>query len=118
MVLRTVAMVLGIIGGVYGLIGGSIITAFISSSSNISLIYKGIALLLALIPPITGVMGAAIVRNKPLLGSSLMGGKWHCYGGVRFYRSPYRLSSCPASRVFSRRSNSRSERESSELDYL
>ncbi|HEY9666858.1 MAG TPA: hypothetical protein V6C91_08630, partial [Coleofasciculaceae cyanobacterium] len=74
MVLRTVAMVLGIIGGVYGLmvglIGGGIVAALFS---NASLIYSGIALLLALIPPIIGVVGAAIVRNKALLGSSLMG---------------------------------------------
>jgi hypothetical protein len=77
MVLRTVAMVLGIIGGVYGLImgliGGGITAAFLSSSSNASLIYSAIALLLGLAPPIIGVVGAAIVRNKPLLGSSLMG---------------------------------------------
>jgi hypothetical protein len=79
MVLRTVAMVLGIIGGVYGLmmglIGGGITAALLYSSNNASviLIYSGIALLLGLAPPIIGVVGAAIVRNRPLLGSSLMG---------------------------------------------
>ena len=100
MVLRTVAMVLGIIGGVYGLIGGSIITAFISSSSNISLIYKGIALLLALIPPITGVMGAAIVRNKPLLGSSLMGGSGIVMGALGFIALPIGFPLVPPAAFF------------------
>jgi hypothetical protein len=74
MVLKTVAMVLGIIGGVYGLItgliGGGIVATLLS---NASLSYSGIALLLALVPPIIGLVGAAIVRNKTLLGSTLMG---------------------------------------------
>lgn len=44
-------------------------------SRNTALIYKvtygGLVVLLAIAPPIIGV-GARIVRNKPLLGSSLM----------------------------------------------
>jgi hypothetical protein len=74
MVLKTVAMVLGIIGGVYGLmtglIGGGIVAALLS---NASLSYSGIALFFALVPPIVGIVGAAIVRKKTLLGSTLMG---------------------------------------------
>jgi hypothetical protein len=73
MVIRTLAMVAGIIGGVYGLIvgllGAYIIAWFLSS---ISLIYSGLGLLLALAPPITGLVGAGIVRKQPLMGSGLM----------------------------------------------
>jgi vacuolar-type H+-ATPase subunit I/STV1 len=73
MVIRTVAMVAGIIGGVYGLIvgllGAYIIGWFLSSTS---LIYSGLGLLLALAPPITGLVGAGIVRKEPLMGSGLM----------------------------------------------
>lgn len=89
MVLRTVAMVLGIIGGVCGLmVGGGITVAFLPSPSNTSLIYSGIFLLLALAPPIVGVVGATIVRNKPLLGSSLMGGSGIAMGALGFISFP------------------------------
>ncbi len=58
MVLRTVAMVLGIIGGVYGLIVGLIGGGITATAlySDASLIYSGIPLLLALAPPIIGVV--------------------------------------------------------------
>jgi hypothetical protein len=104
MVLRTVAMVLGIIGGVYGLmvgfIGGGITAAFLSSSSNASLIYSGIALLLALAPPIIGVVGAAIVRNKPLLGSSLMGVSSIVMGALGIITFPLGFALVPPAAFF------------------
>lgn len=80
MVLKTIAMVVGIIGGVYGLIAGligvAIFVPLLFVSTSTSIIYKVLpwllALLLALAPPITGVVGAGIVRSKPLIGSGLM----------------------------------------------
>lgn len=73
MVIRTVAMVAGIIGGVYGLIVGLLGAYIIAwSLGSIPLIYSGLGLLLALAPPITGLVGAGIVRNEPLIGSGLM----------------------------------------------
>jgi hypothetical protein len=69
MVLKTVAMVLGIIGGVYGLIGGIVATLLSSAFLN----HSGVVLFLALVLSIVGIVGAAIVRNKTLLGSTLMG---------------------------------------------
>jgi hypothetical protein len=102
MVLRTVAMVLGIIGGVYGLmvglIGGGITAALLSS--NASLIYSGIALLLALAPPIIGVVGAALVRNKPLLGSSLMGVSSIVMGALGIITFPLGSALVPPAALF------------------
>ena len=79
MFLKTVAMVLGIIGGVSSLMAGFflvVLSTAILLSSDTALIYKitysGLIVLLAIAPPIIGVVGAAIVRNKPVLGSSLM----------------------------------------------
>jgi len=107
MVLRTVAMVLGIIGGVYGLMvgligGGGITAAFLSSSSSTSLLYSGIALLivLALAAPIIGVMGAAIVRNKPLLGSNLMGGSGIVMGALGLIIFPLSFPLVPPAAFF------------------
>ena len=114
MVLRTVAMVLGIIGGVYGLmvglIGGGITAALLTSNtsltsktsltSNTSLIYSGIALLLALTPPIIGVVGAAIVRNKALLGSSLMGVSGIVMGVLGFITFPFGFALLPPAALF------------------
>ncbi len=101
MVLRTVAMVLGIIGGVYGLmvglIGGGIVAALVS---NASLSYSGIALLLALVPPIIGVVGAAIVRNKALLGSSLMGVSGIVLAAVVIITFPFGVALVPPAALF------------------
>ena len=73
MTIRTVAMVVGVIGGFYGLIAGffgGIFTALaISNSSGLAGI---LYLLLAVAAPILGLVGAGMVTKKPLFGSSLM----------------------------------------------
>lgn len=70
---KTVAMVVGIIGGVYAIIpailAGTLFGAAIANSSGfLGLLYG----LLTVAAPITGLVGAGIVRKKPLIGSSLM----------------------------------------------
>lgn len=71
---RKVAMVVGIIGGVYAILPailtGTLIGAAIavSSSGFLGLLYG----LLTVAAPIAGLVGAGIVRKKPLIGSSLM----------------------------------------------
>jgi hypothetical protein len=67
MKLTTAAMVVGIIGGVYGLIAG-----FIGGAISASVTGRGLVWLLALAAPIIGVVGAGIVKKKPLIGSALM----------------------------------------------
>lgn len=67
MKLTTAAMIVGIIGGVYGLIGGLIgggISAYLTG--------RAVVWLLALAAPIIGLVGAGLVKNKPLIGSGLM----------------------------------------------
>jgi hypothetical protein len=69
MVLRTAAMVVGIIAGTNGLIVG--LFGLLVGLSG-AYIVSGIALLFVITPSIVGVVGAGIVRSKPLKGSGLM----------------------------------------------
>ncbi len=63
MVLRTIAMAMGIIAGTLELAIG-LFSYFLDTD--------GLAILLMLVSAITGVMGAVRVRNKPLKGSIWM----------------------------------------------
>lgn len=121
-------MVLGIIGGVSSLMAGFFLVVLgtaILLSSETALIYKitysGLIVLLAIAPPIISVIGAGIVRNKPLLGSSLMalGSVAIIFCGYCCYfcvSSSLRLCSHPLSSVFYDWSSSRGNREISNLN--
>ncbi|MGB3296393.1 MAG: hypothetical protein WBB01_25690 [Phormidesmis sp.] len=77
---RTVAMVIGIIGGFYGLIVG-LLGGFIAlTASGLAGTLYG---LLTLAAPIVGLVGAGTVVKKPLLGSGLM-----AIGGVGVFLFP------------------------------
>lgn len=72
---RTIELVLGIIGGFFGLLGG-IAAIFIGSFGEAFNFagYSDIMFLgtLAIIVSITGIIGAVLVKNKPKLGGILM----------------------------------------------
>ena len=76
----TVAMVVGIIGGVYGfylsLFGGIVSLAGISSlfagKGDAAILTLTFSSLLVLVAPIIGLVGAGVVTRKPFTGSGLM----------------------------------------------
>ena len=72
---RTIELVLGIIGGFFGLVGG-IAALFIGSFGEAFNFagYSDIMILgtLAIVVSITGIIGAILVKKKPKLGGILM----------------------------------------------
>lgn len=72
---RTLELVLGIIGGFFGIVGG--IAAVMIGSFGAAFEaagYSDIVILgtVAIIVSITGIVGAVLVKNKPKLGGTLM----------------------------------------------
>ena len=72
---RTTELVLGIIGGIFGLLGGiaaviigTFFDAFGATGSSDIIITGSIAIIVSII----GIIGAILARNKPKLGGILM----------------------------------------------
>jgi hypothetical protein len=70
--MRTGAMVIGIVGGLMGCVIGIIAFAMgdwvSSSDANVGTIIK----IVSVVVPLAGLIGAAIVRSRPLVGALLM----------------------------------------------
>ncbi len=70
--MRSAAMVLGIVGGIFGLLFGAACFTFGSLGAELGVEGSGLFMLSSVGFPVAGLVGAVVVKRKPATGGLLM----------------------------------------------